>query len=656
MMNEKYRKHFTMVIGEILIVSALSVLWIPQQVSAGSYNGQDLALAILEDQTTLISSSYTDTDTSGHRQEVVLSSRGTMHPTQGSTFALLSTGVAGAAVVTEDALNPGSERGEWFAGGQYGNPRDRATLTLTLRVPSYMHYLYYDIQFFSTEYPEYISSQYNDKLTVTVSSPSKGTTNYVLDVNSGDFVLHANDIPGSGYDIFATSGNPEGVDWVSTTPRTPGADAGATALITREHPVSPDETVTVTFDIIDTGDNQFDSAAFIDNLMFSGFAKTEIIARKTAQDVNGSLLECGDKIRYTVTVSNTGTADQGDNQGNEFEDYIPVNATYVSGSATASSGTVAYDQNNKKITWNGEIPAQSSVAISFDVTVNQSLFNGAKISNQGTVYWDSNEDGTNDATELTDDPSVDDGVDQDNDGKTDDDDPTIMTVTAYEIPAFVTEDFSDDSPGGAAAQSYQMHPWFETSTISGESNFEVALSYYYSTAKSFKMKLRSDDGPQYWNYTLSQLNSDMIWWEAWFACGNLSESADLLMSFINTNGNEIAKLKFEYIQEGTEIPTNYVLKLSYWDPSLSQWVQLSSDYPYGYLYNDWYKIRVEKNGVSLIDYSLYRTGQGIVDTATANQLSSPFSNFNQVVFSSTKTPVVSPLFFWDEHSIGIAHT
>ena len=117
-----------------------------------------------------------------------------------------------------------------------------------------MHYLYYDVQFLSAEYPEYVGTQYNDKLTVTVDSPSEGTSEYFFDVNSGYFVLDSNDITGTGFDIFAQSGYPSDVDWVDTTPRNPGADAGASALIQiggAAHPVSPNEQITVTFNIKD---------------------------------------------------------------------------------------------------------------------------------------------------------------------------------------------------------------------------------------------------------------------------------------------------------------------------------------------------------------------------------------------------------------------
>jgi len=653
-MKKTSDKNVVIIIAIILLLTNIFMICPPEKVKAGSYNGEDLARAILANQSWLVSSLYTDTDTMGrHRQGIVNLSLGTMHPTNGSTFALLSTGIAGTSIVTSGASNPGSERGSWFAGGQYGYPRDEATLTMTLQVPQYMHYLYYDVQFFSAEYPEYVGTQYNDKLTITVNSPSKGTTRYIFDVNSGYFVLDSNAIPGTGFDIFAQSGNPNDVDIVDRTPRTPGADAGASDIIPMggfDHPVSPNEQITVTINIKDAGDNQFDSAAFIDNLMFWGEAKTEIIARKTAQDLNGGSLEPSDTIKYTVTISNTGKASQGNNPGNEFEDLIPMNTTYVPGSATATSGTITY--SGGKIIWNGGIPAESSVALTFKVNVNQDAENGTIISNQGTVYWDSDENGTNDATELTDDPSVDDGIDQDGDGETGDDDPTNMVVIAFESPSMVIEDFSDDNAGEKATQSYYGRNWFETSEGTPESVFEVASGYHYSTANSFKTKIRSSGSLQYWNYTLSELDRDMKWWEIWFACGNTSEASDLYLDFKNTAGSDIARIKFEYDHAGTEPPTDWVLRLYYWDPAAG-WNRLNSDFSGGYLYNNWYKLKIEKNGLNYINYSLYRTNKGLVDFKTGGQSGAGFSNFARIRWSSTKNPVVCPMFFWDEHRLGL---
>ena len=617
---------------------------------AGSYDGQDLALAILENASTLVDSSYSDTDELGHRQSGVYSSRGIMQPTQGSTFILLTNGVADHNPITTDGVNPGDERGSWFEGGKFGYPRDRATLTLTLQVPPYMHYLYYDIQFFSAEYPEYIGTQYNDKITVTVNSPSQGTTSYFIDVNSGDFVLNSNDITGTGFDIFAQSGNPSSVDIVDTTPRTPGADAGATALVTREHPVSPYEQITVKFEIKDSGDNLFNSGAFIDNLVFSGYAKTDIIARKTYEDLNGGMIESGDTIRYTVTISNTGGADQNDNSGNEFEDFIPENTTYVADSATATHGTINYDSVNKKITWNGGIPAESSRMLTFDVTINSSVANGTIISNQGAVYWDSNEDGTNDATELTDNPHIDDGIDQDDDGETEDDDPTNFSVICFETPESVTEGFDDDTSGGSASQSYSGREWFYTFNEGHESVFEVAPSYHYQTQKSFKTKIRLDGKLHYWAYNLSNLESNIKSWEIWFKCGNTSEETDLTLEFINPLVQTIAQIKFVYTQQG-EKPQDWFLKIYYLAPG-SQWKQLSTGHLNGYLYNDWYKLTIEKDDNPMyINYYLERNNIGIVDSKTEMNLGGPFTDLAAVIWSSTKSPTDCQMFFWDEHKI-----
>ncbi len=651
-------------IALLIIIMSLSSSFIilpSEKVKAGEFD-VDLANAILADPSTLVSSNYWDTDGSGHRQGAVMSSLGTMLPTDGYTFALFGTGIAGAVPVTTNTIDPGDESGTWFGDRRPDSWEtfDEAELTLELQVPDYMHYLYYDVQFFTSEYPDYIGTVYNDKLTITVNSPSEGLSTHIIDVNGGDFVLNAHDIPGTGFDIFAISQytgeptNPSQVDTVTRTPGTPGADAGATALVSREHAVSPNEVITLTIDLIDGGDNMFDSTAFIDNVMFSGFAKTEIIARKTVQDLNGGDVEPEDTLEYQMTISNIGTAGQSNNPGNEFEDIIPDNTEYVVGSAQASSGSISYESVENKITWDGGISAESSVAINFQVTVNPGLPNGIEISNQGTVFWDSNEDGTNDANELTDDPAVDDGIDQDGDGETNDDDPTIVIVSSYELPSELTEGFDDDNPGGKATQSFEDNVWFETTFDDGNSNFEVASNYYYSSLhQSFKTKLRSSSDTQFWNYTLSQLDSEITAWEVWFACGNTSEDNDLYLDFENELGIDIAKIRFDYEHEGNEYPTDYILKVYYQNPSM-QWVSLDSDHPGGYLYNGWYKLRLEKNGDGNINYTLYQNGVGQVafhQDGSLNSLS--LSDLIRVGWFSIKEPVVCSIFMWDEHKIEI---
>jgi uncharacterized repeat protein (TIGR01451 family) len=645
-------------IGITFLLVVLCVVGVlPERVKAGAYDGHDLAVAILSNTSTLVSSSYWDMDTAGHRESAVLSSRGTLLPTDGSTFAILSTGRADLVYATSSGLNPGNERGNWFQGGQYGTPRDEANLQLQLHVPQYMHYLYYDVQLFTVEYPEYVGTQYNDQLTISVNSPSRGISSYIINVNGGDFRLNAKDalLQGTGYNLFAQDNNPSGVDWLQTTPNSNGADAGATTLTEREHPVSPGETVTITFDIKDVGDNQFDSMAFIDNLHFSGFAKSQILARKTVTDVNGGVVQCGDILQYDITISNIGTANQSDNPGHEFEDFIPTNTQYVSGSITATSGTISYDAGMNKIVWDGKILAQSSIALSFKVTVNQGLVNRTKISNQGLVYWDENEDHVNEKTELTDDPTVNDGIDEDGDGETGDDDPTIVTVWSYEAPPSLTETFDDpdDIAGGKAIGLFDNTiVWFETSEHSGLCNFEVAQSFHHSTTpRSFKTKLRASGGTQYWNYSFTAFQSNPTAWESWFYCGDNSEYSDLNLTLRTASGAEITKINFKYMfVSGTPISSSYKVKLSY--QTQSGWIQLSSDYPNGYLYNGWYKLRIATSGGNTLSYSLEEKS-GHVNTSTGQTIAAPFSNLARVEWQSTREPVVCPIFFWDEHTVDL---
>jgi len=62
---------------------------------------------------------------------------------------------------------------------------------------------------------------------------------------------------------------------------------------------------------------------------------------------------------------------------------------------------------------------------------------------------------------------------------------------------------------------------------------------------------------------------------------------------------------------------------------------------------------MEKYGDNYINYSLYQAGKGLVDSQTASTVGPSFSNLARVEWSSTKSPVVCPIFFWDEHRIGL---
>ena len=121
----------------------------------------------------------------------------------------------------------------------------------------------------------------------------------------------------------------------------------------------------------------------------------------TATKVLNGPLTAGQNGSYTVTLTNSGCGNQGDNPGNEFTDTLPAALTLVS--ANASSGTTTAVPPT--VTWNGPIPAGGSVTITINFTVNTGTA-GQTVSNQGSFSFDSNGDGTNDTNGVTDDPGT----------------------------------------------------------------------------------------------------------------------------------------------------------------------------------------------------------------------------------------------------------
>jgi uncharacterized repeat protein (TIGR01451 family) len=113
--------------------------------------------------------------------------------------------------------------------------------------------------------------------------------------------------------------------------------------------------------------------------------------------------EVGSTVTYTVTLTNSGPGAQADNPGNEFVDVLPAGLQLVSASAT--SGTAVPNTGTNTVTWNGSIPAKGTVTITITANILPSAA-GTTVSNQGTIAYDADGNGTNESTAKTDDPSV----------------------------------------------------------------------------------------------------------------------------------------------------------------------------------------------------------------------------------------------------------
>jgi uncharacterized repeat protein (TIGR01451 family) len=132
------------------------------------------------------------------------------------------------------------------------------------------------------------------------------------------------------------------------------------------------------------------------------FACTNVVTAaqvSATQTVSGSFT-VGGTVTYTVVLTNAGSGAQGDNAGHEFSETLPAGVAVTGVSATA--GTAAHTGN--AVTWDGSlIPLSGTVTVTITATINSGT-EGTTISAQGQASFDSNNDGTNDATKLTDDP------------------------------------------------------------------------------------------------------------------------------------------------------------------------------------------------------------------------------------------------------------
>ena len=142
-----------------------------------------------------------------------------------------------------------------------------------------------------------------------------------------------------------------------------------------------------------------------------------ITATKTATGAGSA----GGTVTYTVVLSNSSAFGQMDNPGNEFTDVLPAQLALVS--ATATSGTAVATMGTNTVTWSGSIAANSSVTITLTATIVLGTAVGMPITHPGTIAYDADGNGTNEAVTLTDDPALPGGQN-----------PTTFAVAAAVIP------------------------------------------------------------------------------------------------------------------------------------------------------------------------------------------------------------------------------
>ncbi len=210
-------------------------------------------------------------------------------PRKGTTMAALSSGTA------RDATDPGffAPQPQGYYGGGLGAPppaylaahggtlqttpgcttandaNDSANLKVQIRVPTNAQSFTYKFKFYSTEYPEWLCTLYNDFYLALLTSTVAGipadknisfdSMNNPVSVNNAFFDVcngcsaGTNELVGTG--VGGTGG-------ILT-------DGGGTTWLTTTSPITPGETMTIEFMIWDTGDQVWDSTVLLDAFEWS---------------------------------------------------------------------------------------------------------------------------------------------------------------------------------------------------------------------------------------------------------------------------------------------------------------------------------------------------------------------------------------------------
>jgi pimeloyl-ACP methyl ester carboxylesterase len=185
----------------------------------------------------------------------ILNSFGVIQPNKGSSFVLLSSGVAGA--------------GQTEPGTSFGTPGlvgfDLAQLTLKLNVAQSVSTITFDYNFFTAEFPDYVGTIFNDTFQAFITDKNGKREVARASVNSSAFYAASGSVTGgTGFHLFTP--NPSGVD---TSFGSGLPDAGATRFQSAAFQVESDGVVTLEFVIEDRGDGILDSAVLLDNVNVS---------------------------------------------------------------------------------------------------------------------------------------------------------------------------------------------------------------------------------------------------------------------------------------------------------------------------------------------------------------------------------------------------
>ena len=112
-----------------------------------------------------------------------------------------------------------------------------------------------------------------------------------------------------------------------------------------------------------------------------------------------------DRVVYLITITNLGDGHQTDDpSSDELEDLLPPELRIFTASSDHPSFTVTTDDTTNAIYGNGPLAPDETVTVTLEAVVTAEQ--GDEVSNQALIRFDTDHDGVNDTSEVTDDPST----------------------------------------------------------------------------------------------------------------------------------------------------------------------------------------------------------------------------------------------------------
>src|SRR5882762_7139917 len=278
-------------------------------------------------------------------------------PVSGGTFAILTTGNAALADQPNTGPNTSGNGGTHVRGD---TDFDVSILKIDIDVPDGANCLSISFRFLSEEYPDFVGSPFNDA--------------FIAELDTSTWTTSGTDISAPNNFAFDPANNVISIKAAGVTSMN-GANAagttygGATPLLSASTPVTPGPH-SLFLSIFDQGDDIFDSAVFLDNLVIATTPPEGCLRGATvlsaSKITSTPLVAPSETAIYTITINNSGNAPV---TLNTINDTLPPGFSYVTGSSSVLT-TADPAVLGQELTWNGPfaLPANGSSVLTFSAT------------------------------------------------------------------------------------------------------------------------------------------------------------------------------------------------------------------------------------------------------------------------------------------------